>query len=238
MHAIEIDNKKAGRMRDFFQSIWGKILGCFIAGVLAILPLVITVAIVGWVVSFAQRFVGPGTAIGDALSRVGLRYSQNSVLAYLIGWLLVLAVIFALGVLLQLGMQRLFSGLTNTLIKRIPILGSIYGTTEQFVGLLDKKKSAELAGMSPVFCWFGEKTGAGLLALLVSPKKYRINEREYQVVIVPTAPVPVGGGLFFVPTENVQPANMSIDGLMSIYVSMGATTGQFIKDQDAAPNTD
>ncbi len=222
-------------MRQFFQSIWGRILGCFVAGVLAILPLVITVAIVSWVVSFAQRFVGPGTAIGDVLSRVGLRYSQNSVLAYIIGWLFVLGVIFALGVLLQLGMQRLFSGLTNAVIRRVPILGSIYGTTEQFVGLLDKKKSAELSGMTPVFCWFGEKTGAGLLALLVSPQKYRINDRDYQVVIVPTAPVPVGGGLFFVPAENVQPANMSIDGLMSIYISMGATAGQYMQVPQVAP---
>jgi uncharacterized membrane protein len=79
-----------------------------------------------------------------------------------------------------------------------------------------------------VFCTFGKEGGVGLLALLVSPQRFRINGRDYQVVIVPTAPVPVGGGLLFVPAEAVVPADMSVDGLMSIYVSMGVTAGEFM----------
>ena len=42
-------------------------------------------------------------------------------------------------------------------------------------------------------------------------------------MIVPTAPVPVGGGLFFIPVEMVQPTDVSVEGLMSIYVSMGVS---------------
>jgi uncharacterized membrane protein len=79
-----------------------------------------------------------------------------------------------------------------------------------------------------VFCRFGSEGGAGILALLVSPQVFRIHGRDYQVVIVPTAPVPVGGGLLFVPAEHVLPAEMSVDGLMSIYVSMVVTTAQFL----------
>ena len=67
-----------------------------------------------------------------------------------------------------------------------------------------------------------------MLGLLVSPNRYRINDREYQAVIIPTAPVPIGGGLFFMSVDSVQLADMSIDGLMSIYVSMGVTAGQFL----------
>jgi uncharacterized membrane protein len=83
-------------------------------------------------------------------------------------------------------------------------------------------------GMRVVFCYFGKETGAGFLALLVSPERYRINSRDYQIVIVPTAPVPVGGGLLFVPAEVVQPTDLSVEGLMSIYVSMGVTASQFL----------
>ena len=41
----------------------------------------------------------------------------------------------------------------------------------------------------------------------------------------------VGNALVFMPTESVQPADMSVDGLMSIYVSMGITAPQFLRDQ-------
>ena len=40
---------------------------------------------------------------------------------------------------------------------------------------------------------------------------------------MPTAPVPIGGGLLYVPVEWVKPANMGIDKLTEIYVSMGLT---------------
>jgi uncharacterized membrane protein len=82
--------------------------------------------------------------------------------------------------------------------------------------------------MKVVFCCFGKETGAGFLALLVSPARYCINSREYQIVIVPTAPVPIGGGLLFVPLEVVQPTELSVEGLMSIYVSMGISAEQAV----------
>ena len=57
-------------------------------------------------------------------------------------------------------------------MKRIPIVGSIYGTSKQLVTLFDKKDPEKMQGMKAVFLLFGEKTGAGLLALLVSPEKF------------------------------------------------------------------
>jgi len=50
-----------------------------------------------------------------------------------------------------------------------------------------------------------------------------IDGRRYFAVLVPTAPVPIGGGLLYVPVEWVKPANMGIDKLTEIYVSMGLT---------------
>ena len=113
-------------------------------------------------------------------------------------------------------------------VERIPIIGNVYGTSKQIVNMLDQKDAAALKCMQVVFCYFGKEAGAGFLALLVSPARYRINSRDYQIIIVPTAPVPIGGGLLFVPAEVVQPTDLSVEGLMSIYVSMGITAGQFL----------
>jgi uncharacterized membrane protein len=82
--------------------------------------------------------------------------------------------------------------------------------------------------MSVVFCSFSAGGGPGVLALMPSPERFRIDGRDYHVVIIPTAPVPFGGGLLFMPVELVRPSSISVDGLMSIYVSMGVSSGEFL----------
>jgi uncharacterized membrane protein len=208
----------------------------FLAGVLTILPVAITVAVIVYVGDFVRRIAGPDTIVGDLLRRVGLHFVSNDIVAYLIGIVLVLAVIFAIGIAAEAGLRNLMQRVQDAVLQRIPIIGSVYGTSKQIVSMLDKKDTAALKGMQVVFCYFGKETGAGLLALLVSPARYRINDREYQIIIVPTAPVPIGGGLLFVPAEEIQPTNLSVEGLMSIYVSMGITAGQFLSTESAKPS--
>ena len=171
--------------------------------------------------------MGPDTPVGNFLRSFGLRLVSDDVLAYLIGVALVLAVIFAIGVVAEAGARSLIQRLLDAVLQRIPIVGSVYGTSKRIVGMLDQKDAAALKSMQVVFCYFGKEAGAGFLALLVTPERYRINSREYQIIIVPTAPVPIGGGLLFVPAEVVQPTDLSVEGLMSIYVSMGLTASQF-----------
>jgi uncharacterized membrane protein len=102
--------------------------------------------------------------------------------------------------------------------------------------MMDKSQNADLAGMTVVFCNFGQASGASFLALLASPQPFRIGNADYQAVIIPTAPVPVGGGLIFVPTANITPANITVDAFRSIYVSMGVTGPQFLAKPDGVPD--
>ena len=85
--------------------------------------------------------------------------------------------------------------------------------------------------MSVVFCKFGTDSGAAFLALLPTPERFHIDNIDYHILMVPTAPVPMGGSLIFVPAKSVRPANLSVDAFMSIYVSMGVTGPQFLKDK-------
>jgi uncharacterized membrane protein len=199
----------------------------FLAGVLTILPVAITLAIVAWVAGYVHQLVGPDTPVGNFLLSFGLRFVSDDALAYLIGVVLVLAVIFAIGVVAEAGARSLIQRLLDAVLQHIPIVGSVYGTSRQIVNMFDQKDAAALKSMQVVFCYFGKEAGAGFLALLVTPERYRINSRDYQIIIVPTAPVPIGGGLLFVPAEVVQPTDLSVEGLMSIYVSMGLTASQF-----------
>ena len=213
-----------------FQTIGKRLLRYFLAGAFAILPLVVTIAIVIWVAGFLQRFLGQDTLIGRAVRNLGWPFStEDKTLAYLIGWAVVLGLVFLLGVAVETGARRLLQAMTDAVLNRVPVVGGIYNTSKQLVSMLDRQDQADLKGMSVVFCIFGGAHGTAFLALLVSPQIYVIDGREYKIVIVPTAPVPFGGGLLFVPTECVRDADMSVEGLMSIYVSMGVTAPQFMQ---------
>ena len=221
-------------MASMVRNLPRRIAQWFLAGVLAILPVAVTVAIIVWVGDIVARYIGPNTPIGDFLQSLGLHFVANDAAAYALGVVIVLAIIFGIGVAVESGARSLFQRLLDIVLQRIPIVGSIYGTSKQIVSLLDQKDTTALQGMKVVFCSFGKESGVGVLALLVSPERFRINGRDYQIIVVPTAPVPIGGGLLFVPAEVVQTTDMSVEGLMSIYVSMGITAGQFLS---AAPQT-
>jgi uncharacterized membrane protein len=178
--------------------------------------------------------------VGENLRSLGMstKTVENETLAYVVGWIIVLAMVFALGLLVELGAKRLMQRIVDALMNRIPVVSSIYGTSKQVIGMLDKKDGADLKGMRAVFCFFGKEQPTGLLALLTSPERFHIGGRDYHAVIVPTAPVPVGGGLIFVPAEAVVPADVSVDGLMSVYVSMGVTAPQFLPVTPQLPETE
>ncbi|MFW6124944.1 MAG: DUF502 domain-containing protein [Pirellulales bacterium] len=201
----------------------------FLAGVFAVLPLVITVAVALWVVDFLGSFLGPDAVLGRGLQRLGVTVAGDTALAYVAGWVIVLAAIFGLGVLVQMGARRLMADRVDRMVRHVPILGGVYGTARQLVGMMDKKDQADLKGMSVVFCQFGAEGGAAFLALLPTPERFRVGELDYHAVLVPTAPFPVGGSLVFVPVDSVRPADLSVDAFMSIYISMGVTGPEFLK---------
>lgn len=201
--------------------IWKRITGMFLAGVLILLPLVVTVGSVVWGVDFLAGFLGPDSAVGEGLSQLGLSVKPDSHVPYLIGWLIVLVLIFLLGAAMEVGARRILVRISDAFFSRIPLIGSLYGTTKQMVDLFNTGDNDAIRGMSPVFCFFGGGGECGLLAFLVSPERVRVQGRDYQMVIVPTAPVPFGGALLFVPADTIIPAEMSVDAMMSIYLSMG-----------------
>lgn len=211
---------------------------CFLAGLFTILPLVITAAIVMWVAEYISRWLGPGTPVGSLLERVGLRFAGSNTLAYVIGWVIVLGVVFGLGVLVEFGAKRWIQDRLDNTLGRVPMLGGVYGTVRQLVGMMDAKGSADFQGMSVVFCVFGTETGAAFLALLPTSARVRIGDVDYQAVIIPSAPVPVTGSLLFVPASSVRPAGISVDAFMSIYVSMGVTGPQLLNASAVATRQD
>jgi uncharacterized membrane protein len=74
---------------------------------------------------------------------------------------------------------------------------------------------------SPNASW--RSWNAAVLALMPSHEPVAIGEHAYVPVLVPSAPVPFGGALIYVPADWIKPAEGGVERLMNVYVSMGVT---------------
>jgi uncharacterized membrane protein len=201
-----------------------RIAKVFLAGFLALLPLVLTIAVTGWVVTFLNQYIGPNSSFGRLLVSLGIGVGAQSFAPYVIGLLALLAAIYILGLLFETRIGDAVTGMMDSVMSRIPIIGSVYDLSKRFTSIVDADKGGDLKSMSPVWCFFGGEPGAAVLALLPSPKGVKIGDHEYVGILVPSAPVPVGGALIYVPQSWIRPAQGGVDELMSVYVSMGVTS--------------
>ena len=214
-----------------------RVAGTFIAGLLVVLPIALTIYLVIWAASIIITFVGPTSVIGRTLITIGFGLSATTWVAYLAGLLIVAFCIYVLGVIVESRLQHGFHRIVGTVMQRIPLIGNVYDLIKRLIAIIDRKDDGTFKGMRPVWCFFGGDGGAATLALLPSSDTIMLGGEPYHVVLVPSAPVPIGGALVYVPAAWVKPADVGIEGLMSIYVSMGvshpASIGQL--PRDAAP---
>ncbi len=210
----------------------------FVTGLVAALPLAATVAVFAWLISLLLRWLGPQSAVGGLLKVVGFGVTGSEVIGYLLGLAIVVAAIFGLGLLVEAGLQRGVARLVDAIVRRIPLVSTVYGVIRRMVDLLARRDATSdggLKSMRPVWVHFGGPGGATALALLSNAEPVLIDDRRCIAVLVPTAPVPVGGGLLWVPEHWVTPAAVGIEALTSIYVSMGVTSSQYLPRAGAAP---
>lgn len=208
-------------------------LRIFATGLLAALPLAATIAIFWWAADLLLRWLGPDSMVGGFFISLGLGVGSSEVLGYVIGVGLVALLIFLLGALVEAGLERGLARLVDAILGRIPVVRSVYEFAQKMVSMFGHRDAEGMQSMSAVWCHFGGSADDGhpraaVLALLSTPEPVLIGGQPYLGVILPTAPVPVGGGLLFLPQAWVTPAHVGIDALTSIYVSMGMTASQHL----------
>ena len=213
------------------------VLRVFLTGLLAALPLAATLVIFIWAFSVLRRWVGPSSPLGSWLGGIGLGVTGSEVVGYLIGIAIIVFAILLLGMLVELGLQRGLVGLVDSVMRRIPLVRTVYELLQRFVALMSQRDPDGARAMRPVWCHFGgtEEANSAVLALQSSPEVVLVAGRRCLIVMVPTAPVPVGGGLLFVPESWVTPAELSVEAITSLYVSMGVTAPQYLKLAERAP---
>ncbi|HBH40204.1 MAG TPA: hypothetical protein DDX06_17650 [Curvibacter sp.] len=206
-------------------------LRTLLTGLLAMLPLAATLILIGWALSLLSTWLGPQSVFGQLLVRLGLGGTGSELLGYALGLLLLLACVYLLGLLTEAGLERGLARIFNSVLQRIPVVRTVYDVIQKLVALFAQSPEAGLKSMSPVWLYFGgrqDTQGTAVLGLLSTPEPVLLGGQPYLGVLVPTAPVPVGGGLLFVPADWVESAELGVEAVTSIYVSMGVTAGQYL----------
>jgi uncharacterized membrane protein len=213
------------------KRISNQLLRVFVTGLLAALPLAATVFVFAWAFALLRNWVGPSSPFGQRLRQIGLGVAESELIGYLAGMALIVGAILALGLLTELGLQRGLVRLVDTVMRRIPLVRTVYDLVQRFVKLMSQKEEDGTRAMRPVWCHFGGREGphSAVLGLQSATEAVLVDGRPCLIVLVPTAPVPIGGGLLFVPVEWVTPAELSVEAITSLYVSMGVTAPQYLK---------
>lgn len=211
-------------VRFVWNLLWRRVfLSSFMAGLGVWVPIALTVALAGWLGSRLVGAVGPGTYVGDLLQGFGLRIVEgNERVATAIGWLLVVLGIWLTGLLVMLAAKSKARGLVQGLLDRldrVPAFGVVHKTVKQVVTMmLGGEGAVDLKKMSVVMCRLG---GAGVLGLLTTPQTYRIDGRDYKLVFVSSAPMPMTGGLLLVGVDAVHPLDMPVEDFAKVYMTIG-----------------
>jgi uncharacterized membrane protein len=219
-------------MRRSLRWFWKTgVLSTFLAGLFAVLPIIITVGIMIWVGGLLKAWLGPESFVGKALFQLGLQFVTDPTVASALGWVSVLLAIWLLGALLASVGKKRIEKTFNAAVERIPLVNVLYRPITQVVDLLQRNPTDTMQGMSVVYCAFGREGGGGFLGLLISDRVYRFNGRSCQIVYVPTSPLPISGAVVFAEADSVHRVDMQVDDLLKICLSIGVMSSELIPDQ-------
>lgn len=212
-------------MMKLLVSLWrNNVVTTFLAGLVVLLPVVLTILIIAWIVGFMRGQLGPGTFLGEILLRGGTTITGPGydTLAFFLGALIALVGIWFLGVVARSEAQHSMSRVIDRIFTQVPVIRTIYNPVSRVVRLTTDKNTSDFSSMSVVACRF-DAMGADVLALLANQEVYLIGGQRRRMVYLPAAPIPMSGGLLLIAEESIIPVpEMKVDDLLRVYFSLGA----------------
>jgi uncharacterized membrane protein len=194
------------------KSIFAKIRNNFIAGVVVLIPIGITLYLTLFIIRVSSNFIPKEINPNNYLpfDIPGVEILIALIIITFIGWLS----------LSFLGKK--FFELFNNILKKIPILRTIYSAigqmTESFTKTDNKQKSVVLLEYPRKGVWalgFATKENEGLI-------KEKIKE-DLINVFVPTTPNPTSGFLLLVPKKDLIYLDITFEQASKFIVSAGTT---------------
>jgi uncharacterized membrane protein len=205
----------------------------FAKGLFAVLPIVVTAAVLYLVVGFLYNNVG--VPIGEVVKWGVVRFAGEDAQApsdhwaWLFRWgapvigfcaAIVLTLIAGFFVATFFG-RKLYQWF-ESILKRVPLIGTIYPYARQFTDFFfgDEKKQDFKTAVAVPF----PMRGTYSIGFVTSEGMKSLNEatqKQLVCVFVPAAPTPFSGFVVYVPREDLIPLPLSVDEAMRIIISAG-----------------
>lgn len=209
----------------------GTLIGAFLTGLAVLAPILLTAIVLVWLFSQIIAFVGPDLALGHGLTAGGRLFigtRAHPLMSFAVGVAIVLGFITAIGLFLRDRAQKVLEEWIDGTLSRIPLLGNIYRPVAQLVRSMGGSRTGEMQAMAVCRIEFGG--GVESIAFLASADTFDIGGGPARLVLIPTAPVPVGGALLLVAAHKVHIIpDMKFDDLAKLYLTMGMTPPEHMR---------
>ena len=188
-----------------------------IAGLLVIVPLVITLGVLNWII---------GT-LDQTLAILPEAWQPDRLLGMHIpgfGVILTLLILLAVGAIASNFIGRKFVGWGDALVRRIPVVRSIYSSVKQVSDTVFSD-SGNAFRKAVLVQW--PREGVWTVAFVTGAPNGEVAallRDEYLSVFVPTTPNPTGGYFVLVRKSECIELDMSVDAALKYIVSMGVVT--------------
>ena len=212
-------------------------------GLLLVLPLIVTVWLLTLLFSVVDRTVTPVVfALLAWLDVPGMERTLFRGAVPLIGLLLTVGLVYALGLLAGNLLGRRFVRLIESFILRVPLVKGIYGSARQ---LLDALSSGGTRAFRYVVLIEYPRPGLWTVGFVTTEVEHRLGAPGGVETIVailvflPTTPNPTSGWMVLVPTDSVQILDMTVEDGIKLVVSGGIVgpddLGRLLRPWPAAP---
>lgn len=185
----------------------------FVAGLVVIIPLGLTVFIFWFLITKLGGFLTPLFKILPFL-----RELPEEILTIL-GFLLFLILILLVGALTSGFLGKWLLGLLEDLILKLPLVREVYNSARQLTNavFVDRKSLKKVVAVEY------PRKGIFTIGFIMNEEKILSEDRknEFYLIYLPTTPNPTSGWLTLIPKEEVKELNLSIDEGLKLVVSGG-----------------
>jgi uncharacterized membrane protein len=207
-----------GRADSRHGSVFGRLRNYFFAGILFTAPVGITIWLTWEVISFIDDRFTP---------LIPARWNPETYLPFTVPGLgLLLAIIF----LILIGMfaagytGRLFMGLGERMVNRVPVIRSIYGATKQIFEAVFAQQAQAFRQVVLIEYPRRGSWAVGFLTGTTSGEVQRNTREVVKNVFVPATPNPTTGFLLFVPEREIHVLDMTVEDGIKLVISGGIVT--------------
>ncbi|MEQ8822396.1 MAG: DUF502 domain-containing protein [Sumerlaeia bacterium] len=191
----------------------------FIAGLVTIVPIVMTVWAVTVILGLTEQAFGGviRKPVREFLASVNLPTQLTDTLVVFFSLFVAIITIVAVGYLSRFFLVRRVISLGEAIVTRVPFIKFFYGWPKEVISTLAQKRE----GTKRVVMVEYPRKGVWVLAYATGEIRMKPENKTLVTVFLPTTPNPTSGFLLLVPADEVRDVNVAVEDAVRLIISAG-----------------